>query len=275
MILQQNPALNIAIEHDAIDAVSFEGHDVTLLPSQQVDGKTFDRLESQADGATRQVWIDHDRGTIDRVTYDFSKALQQRGAAEVKKADVEIRYLTTEFGGTPPGDEAFAFTPPATATPMASAAPQKGEMLAADATSLEGKPAPDIDLKDVNGNASKLSDLKGHVVVLDFWATWCPPCRASLPHLSAAAKKYAGDGVKVYAVNAGEDAETVKKYLADQKLDLVAVLDAENAAGTKYAVTGIPQTVIIDGKGVVRKVIVGFDESQAGAVGDAIEAAMK
>ena len=84
---------------------------------------------------------------------------------------------------------------------------------------LKGKPAPEIALKTLDGKDLKLSDMKGKVVVVDSWATWCPPCRESLPHLQkvSADKDLAGKGLVVWATDIKEDKPTVEKFLTDNK----------------------------------------------------------
>jgi thiol-disulfide isomerase/thioredoxin len=119
-----------------------------------------------------------------------------------------------------------------------------------------------------------LSDFKGSVVVVDFWATWCGPCVASLPHLDALSAEMSDKGVRVLAINFRETDQQVKTFVEKKKLSLSVLMDRDGAVGKKYAVTGIPQTVVIGRDGVVRKVIVGFggDDSE---VRRAVEQAMK
>ena len=273
VVLNQNPALYVALGHEAVDAVSFEGEAVELLAPETVDGRVFDRLESRHAAATRVVWIDRERNTIDRIVFDFTKTLEAGGAAEVKRANLTIHYSKTELGGAPAADNVFAFAPPADATPMRSGG--QGEMLTGDPSALEGKPAPAFELKDLDGNTVKFAGGTGEVVVLDFWATWCGPCRESLPHLAAAAAKYAGQGVKVYAINQGEDAGTMKTFLVGAGLKLTALVDEDTEVNGKYGASSIPQTVIIGKDGIVRKVVVGFDPTDSSWLDAAIEAARK
>jgi peroxiredoxin len=273
ILLEQDPALFIALGNDPVEATSLDGAAVSLSTPATEDGRVFDRVVSAADGIERTIWVDRERGTIDRVAYDFAGQLAARGAAQVKRASVTLRYMKTEFGGAPPDSAIFAFAPPADATPIVRGG-QGGEMLTGEPSALEGKVAADFELKDIDGKTVKLSDAKGSVVVLDFWATWCPPCRAGLPHLAAASEKYKAKGVKVYAVNQQEERETVAKFLAEQKLSLVALLDADGEVGKKYGVSGIPQTVVIGRDGNILKVFVGFNESDTNALPTAIEAAL-
>src|SRR5271170_3134196 len=91
-----------------------------------------------------------------------------------------------------------------------------------------GKPAPDFSLSTLDGQTEKLSDQRGKVVLIDFWATWCPPCRASLPHVQAASENESwGDrGLVVWAVNAGETSQAVSEFIAGNQYTFTALLDS-------------------------------------------------
>lgn len=139
-----------------------------------------------------------------------------------------------------------------------------------------GKHAPDFTLATADGKDMALSRHRGQdVVVLDFFATWCPPCRESLPHLDAMAKEFAGKGVAFYAVNVGESAEIVKAYFAEAGLGLATALDEAGEAAEKYGVSGIPQQVIIGKDGVVELVNVGFGMGSETTLRRAIEALLR
>ena len=138
------------------------------------------------------------------------------------------------------------------------APPEAAKPARPDPAALMGQPAPDFELDLVAGGKVKLSELKDKsVVILDFWATWCPPCRKSLPVVAEVAKSYKEKGVAFYAVNLREDVEKVKKFLEAQKLDLAAALDKDGAVAKSYLVSGIPQTVIVGKDGTVQVVHVG------------------
>src|SRR3569832_1026140 len=105
----------------------------------------------------------------------------------------------------------------------------------------KGKPAPDITVQGMNGKPVKLSSLRGKPVFLDFWATWCPPCRASLPHTQKLAKLH-GKNITVLAIS-NEDAKTIQSFMKENKYSYPAYRDTNNSAGTKYKVQGIPTFV--------------------------------
>lgn len=132
------------------------------------------------------------------------------------------------------------------------------------------KPAPDFELKDVDGNLVKLSDLKGKVVVLDFWATWCGPCKASFPAMQKAVDKYKNDpNVKflflhTWEKGGGDPTANAKKYVTDNKYSFEVLMDLRDpktnasAVASAYKVDGIPTKIIIDTHGQIRFSTSGF-----------------
>ncbi|MCB1051980.1 MAG: TlpA family protein disulfide reductase [Acidobacteria bacterium] len=127
---------------------------------------------------------------------------------------------------------------------------------------LEGELAPPFTLTDLNGQTFNPAEHKGKVIVLDFWATWCGPCRTIMPVISDLAKEYAQrKDIVIYSVNVREDQAKVSTYLKQQKLELPTLLDLEGTAQTDYKAKSIPQTVIIGKDGKVIKVHVGASPS--------------
>jgi peroxiredoxin len=114
-------------------------------------------------------------------------------------------------------------------------------------------PAPAWKLKDVDGNPVTLSQFKGKVVVLDFWATWCPPCRTEIPGYVALQKKYADDGLVVVGISVDTDGVApVRKFMKDIGINYIVVM-ADDAVQDAYGpLQGYPTTFIIDRDGQIR-----------------------
>ena len=123
---------------------------------------------------------------------------------------------------------------------------------------LEGAPAPTFEAMRLDGETFSLaSHLGKDVVLLDFWAIWCPPCRESLPAVAALGEAYADRGVAVYAVNQGDTPERITGFLEDMGIAPSVLLDPAGAVAERYGVTGIPHLVIIGTDGIVDTVHVG------------------
>ena len=128
-----------------------------------------------------------------------------------------------------------------------------------------GKPAPSFTLKSVDGRTSlSLADLRGQVVIIDFWATWCVPCRHSLPQL--ATFQSAQQGVKVIAINIDDERANAMDFLKHNRVKLTALYDeAKNVVGT-YDVPAMPSALVVDKRGVVRFVHGGYTERDIPAI---------
>ncbi len=122
---------------------------------------------------------------------------------------------------------------------------------------LKDHRAPDFTLETVDGGTVALSDLRGHPVVLNFWATWCPPCRAEMPELQAAYDLYSSGGLVVLGVNQGETQAQVQAYRQELGLTFPIALDRQYQASERYAVNSLPTTFFIDREGIIRTIVVG------------------
>jgi peroxiredoxin len=112
-----------------------------------------------------------------------------------------------------------------------------------------GAVAPDFSLQNLQGEAVSLRDLRGQNVLINFWATWCGPCREEMPDIQA---RYNRGDFAVLAVDFGESAEAVRGFLDEINVDLPVVLDTDGRVQELYRVRGYPSTFFIDRNGVVR-----------------------
>ena len=122
---------------------------------------------------------------------------------------------------------------------------------------LVGAPAPDIALKDLQGQEVKLSDLRGKIVLLNFWATWCKPCKEEMPAMQASYEKLRDQGFVVLAVNELEDVEKVAEHIRTHGHTFLVVMDHDNRVANQYGVLGLPSSFLIDRQGIVREHIFG------------------
>lgn len=122
----------------------------------------------------------------------------------------------------------------------------------------EGAMAPDFSVKDLGGKEIKLSSLKGKVVMVNFWATWCPPCKEEIPSMMKLNKSMEGKPFQMLAVSIDEGGKAdVEKYFKSSGNSLPACLDSDGAVSKSYGITGVPETFIVDKSGKIQKKIVG------------------
>lgn len=125
---------------------------------------------------------------------------------------------------------------------------------ASDPAPAIGHPAPDFTLSDLSGAPVQLSDQRGQVVLVNIWATWCPPCRAEMPAIEAVYRQYAAQGFTVLAINQAEESAAVAAYLQQQGLSFPALLDHDGAVSAGYRASVLPTTFFIDRRGVIRAI---------------------
>ena len=141
-------------------------------------------------------------------------------------------------------DSTFAFTPP-------EGAKLTSEFKKGVNADLTGKPAADFKLTSVAGKEVSLQDLKGKFVLLEFWATWCAPCRRDLPAVEKLHQEFHRKGLVVLGVDSVEDSETVGQFLTSSKLSYPILLAPDSAMMQSYGVTAFPTVVLIDADGKI------------------------
>ena len=120
-----------------------------------------------------------------------------------------------------------------------------------------GEPAPVFALKDLDGNEVNLTDQRGKVVLINFWATWCPPCREELPHIQRFHEQYRDKGLVVLAISTDRDKEKVRPFMEKHGYTF-PVLFADGKVASAYKVRGIPVVYLIDREGAVQLCKVGY-----------------
>ncbi len=112
-----------------------------------------------------------------------------------------------------------------------------------------GMKAPDFTINNVNGNEVSLSDYQGTKVFLNFWASWCPPCKEEMPAIQKLNKNY--DDIKVITINSGENKDKVLNYMMENNFSFTTLLDKNGKVTTDYLIRGIPSTFVIDKEGII------------------------
>ncbi|HEY1584681.1 MAG TPA: TlpA disulfide reductase family protein [Polyangia bacterium] len=130
---------------------------------------------------------------------------------------------------------------------------------AAFANVQKGQRAPEFSLPSLKGSTVTLSSMKGKVVLVDFWAQWCEPCKKELPQLDRLAKEYAQKGVVIVAVNIDKQRENAERMVKQLGVSLPVLLDPAGSVAGTYDLPKMPTSFVIDKKGIVRFVNEGFD----------------
>jgi len=119
-------------------------------------------------------------------------------------------------------------------------------------------PAPPFALRDLEGRPARLEDYRGRVVLLNFWATWCAPCREEMPAIQALARELDRQGLVVLAVNYQEGEAAVREFARETAVSVPVLLDPDGAVTRRYRVTVLPTTVLIDRQGALVGTVLGF-----------------
>ena len=131
------------------------------------------------------------------------------------------------------------------------------------ASFADAKPAPGFTLADSSGTAVSLSQFRGKIVYLDFWASWCSPCLDSFPWMDKMQEKYRDKNVVFVAINLDKKRKDAEKFLANNPANLIIAFDGDGNSAKSYQLQGMPSAVIIDQSGEIRHTHIGFNFENA------------
>ncbi len=123
---------------------------------------------------------------------------------------------------------------------------------------IVGSQAPDFNLTDLDGKQWSLESLKGSAVVINFWATWCPPCREEMPSLSELFELNRGsEGLQILTILYRDVPDNAKAYFSDQGFKMPVLIDPRGKVAKRFGLAGVPETFVIDKKGILKKHFIG------------------
>jgi len=258
---------------------------VEYAGTEDVDGTPCHHLRFTQANFNWDLWVDAGKNPwIVKVSPDLfadlaSATPKSLGRVIPKNTKMSLTFRYKNWVSNPSLKKtAFDFEPPPESTETRSFAPDTAEEKPEkpEKSPMVGKDAPTFKVPLTDGKEFDLSKHKNKdVVVIDFWASWCPPCRESLPVLLKVTKSFKNEHVVFYPINVGESLETVKQYLTKANLDMVAGLDSDKKISQLYGVNGIPQTVIIDKNGVVQVLDVGYSTDMERRITSDLDALVK
>lgn len=157
---------------------------------------------------------------------------------------------------------------------MIAGLPSGADVRAADVQAEVGHLAPDFTLTTLEGNTVRLSDFRGKkAVLINFWATWCPPCRLEMPAMQQIYAEYKDKGFEILAVNIEADArQEITDFVKELRLTFPILLDPDMKITRKYRIIGLPVSVLIDRQGIVRSKEIGYHDWTAKASRTRVEA---
>jgi len=120
-----------------------------------------------------------------------------------------------------------------------------------------GETVPNFTLRDDDGKVVALADFRGQIIVLNFWATWCPPCIEEMPSLNRLAEHYKGKDLKIIGLSVDEDAEAYSEFLANNQINFLTLRDAARNTSDRYGTYRFPETYIINREGRLAQKIIG------------------
>jgi peroxiredoxin/outer membrane lipoprotein-sorting protein len=231
------------------EGIARYGASATLAKDERVrvGGERIDCfvIRVQTANSQHQLWIDKERSLVLR-HIETAKQNVNNVLVEVHTT-IDLKEAETRL---PPANDLFSFEPPSSATEVATL------NLPGERVLLTGKNAMDFELKDLQGAQVRLSSFRGKIVLLDFWATWCPPCRKELPSIEKLHRQLADKDVVILGIN-DEDSSTVKGFMKKYEYTIATLMDSKKNVHRLYGARAIPTVIVIDRGGVIRAHYIG------------------
>jgi thiol-disulfide isomerase/thioredoxin len=243
LFLHNDPML-----YEVAGEAQYTGQEEIESPRAAGEKRKAHKIHLAYDQHDMDVWLTTgDKVELLKYVIDLRKAMQL--PEDDENAKMIVTFAVTEWQpGVGVTEDLFVFAPPEGVEkedPPQQQEPQK--------ESMNGREAPDIPLNLLDGGKKKLSDHKGKdVVILDFWASWCGPCRRAMPQVIEVAEKFKERSVVLYAVNLAESEEKVKQFLEDTGLEVAVAMDSKRKAAEKYGVQGIPRMIVVGKDGIIK-----------------------
>jgi peroxiredoxin len=269
--------LEILIADNPLDALTrlYGVNGGKFIGTEEIDGVACDHIQISSAKLGWDIWVENgSKPWVRRVSPVLGKVVGDQS--------LSLTFNYNDVSDAPVEAKEFSFTPPAAAKEITTffdrsdaAHNVKASQEPEDHELLKTK-APDLKLSTLGGGTFDLaSHLNKNIVVLDFWATWCPPCREALPILAEVTKSFESRGVKFVAIDLKEEPGKVENFIKSHNLDITVAFDKDGAAASAYKARGIPQSVIIGKDGLVKAVHVGFSSNLKDRLTDELEALLK
>jgi peroxiredoxin len=193
------------------------------------------------------LWVDPDRALVLKSVHRTEGQLD--GTKTTTRMELTFDEILVDEA---PPDELFAFEAPAGAKEV-----EDFTTGGATRTDLSGKAAPDFRLADLDGRPHRLENYRGKVVVLDFWASWCAPCRKELPAIEKLHLQYGSKDLVILAVNS-ESHKVASSFIKKYGYTFTVLTDVEGSVFDDYAVSSIPVTIVVDKEGLISAHFIGY-----------------